>query len=256
MTDVRASLFTKVLSLVIAMFSAGVLIWLLSSPVFDVRDVAVHRADSSPPPAVDPASIESAALPLVGMNVFRIDTKALQQQIRSLPGVADALVEVRVDGRASVTVAYEAPVANWVVDGQSFLVNASGEVLAEQFEPNVPLTVEDESPDGLAPGDLVNVRALIAAHQLQSNLPLLRVIPSRIHYSAGRLTVVDHAGRELDFGDTSQLDAKLVALHAVLEQANRLGERIASVDLRPIERPTYRTVDAPPLTANQDTPAP
>ena len=251
MTDVRASLFTKVLSLLIALCSAGVLIWLLNSPVFNIRDVAVHRADSSPPPAVDPASIESATLPMVGMNVFRIDASALQQRIRGLPGVADALVQVRIDGRAAVTVAYEAPVANWVVNGQSYLVNASGEVLAEQFEPDVPLTIEDESRSGLAPGDLINVGALIAAHQLQSNLPLLRVIPSRIHYSAGKLTVIDHAGRELDFGDTSQLDAKLVALHAVLEQANRLGERIASVDLRPIERPTYRTVDAPPLTSNQ-----
>ena len=256
MTDVRASLVTKVVSLVIAAIAAGVLIWLLNSPVFDVRDVVVHRAESSPPPAVDPASIEAAAGPLVGQNVFRIDTAALQREIRELPGVADALVQVRIDGRATVTVAYEAPVANWIVNGQSFLVNASGEVLAEQFEPDVPLTIEDESPETLAPGDLVNVGALFAAHQLQSNLPLLRVIPSRIRYSVGRLTVIDHAGRQLDFGDTSHLDAKLVALHAVLEQANRLGERIASVDLRPIERPTYRTVDAPPLKTSIEPQAP
>ena len=247
MTEVRASLFTKVLSLLLAAVTASLLIWLLNSPVFNVRDVVVHRADSSPPPAVDPATIEAAARPLVGKNVFRIDTAALQEEIRNMPGVADALVHVRIDGRATVTVAYEAPVANWIVQGQSYLVNASGEVLAEQFEPDIPLTIEDESPEGLTAGALVNVGALYAAHQLQSNLPLLRVIPSRIHYSAGRLIVVDHAGRALDFGDTSHLDAKLVALHAVLEQANRLGERIASVDLRPIERPTYRTVDAPPL---------
>lgn len=256
MTDDHASLFTKVASLGIAAFSAGVLIWLLNSPVFDIRDVVVHRADSSPPPAVDPASIEAAALPLVGKNVFRIDTSALQQRIQELPGVADARVHVGVDGRAEVTVAYEAPVANWIVNGQSYLVNASGEVLAEHFEPDVPLTVEDESPDALAPVHVVNVGALIAAHQLQSNLPLLRVVPSRIRYSVGGLTVIDHAGRELDFGDMSHLDAKLVALHAVLEQANRLGERIASVDLRPIERPTYRTVDAPPLKTLAQPPAP
>jgi cell division septal protein FtsQ len=240
----------------IAAISAGVLIWLFNSPVFDIRNVGVHRADSSPPPAVDPRSIEEAALPLVGLNVFRIDTSALQREIRALPGVADAVVQVGIDGRATVTVAYEAPVANWIANGKSYLVNASGEVLAEQFEPDVPLTIQDESPHDLAPGKLVNVGALFAAHQLQSNLPLLRVIPSRIHYSIGGLTVVDHAGRELDFGDTSHLDAKLVALHAVLEQANRLGERIASVDLRPIERPTYRTVDAPPLATSREVQGP
>ncbi len=256
MTDVQASLFTKVLSLAIAAVAAGVLIWLLNSPVFNVRDVVVHRADSSPPPAVDPASIEAAALPLVGRNVFRIDRSALQETIQKLPGVADAQVQIGVDGRAAVTVAYEAPVANWIVNGQSYLVNASGEVLAEHFEPDVPLTVEDDSPEAMAPGHVVNVGALIAAHQLQSNLPLLRVVPSRIRYSVGGLTVIDHAGRELDFGDMSHLDAKLVALHAVLEQANRLGERISSVDLRPIERPTYRTVDAPPLKSVPQAPGP
>lgn len=252
MTDTRAGLFTKALSLIIAMLSAGVLIWFVNSPVFNVRDVAVHRADSSPPPAVDPASIESAARLLVGMNVFRIDTSAMRQRIRNLPGVADATVQVRVDGRATVTVAYEAPVANWVANGKSYLVNASGEILAVQFEPKVPLTIEDDSARALTPGDLVNVGALIAAHQLQTNLPLLRVIPSRIRYSVGQLTVLDHAGRELNFGDTSELDAKLIALHAVLEQANRLGERIASVDLRPIERPTYRTVDSPALAKSRE----
>ncbi len=252
MTELRGGLFTKALSLVIAMLASGVLIWFLNSPVFDVRNVAVHRADSSPPPAVDPASIEAAARRLIGENVFRIDAKAIKRHIQDLPGVADATVQVGVDGRATVTVAYEAPVANWVANGQSYLVNASGEVLAEQFEPKVPLTIEDDSVNPLVPGDVVSVGALIAAHQLQSNLPLLRVIPSHIRYSEGQLTVVDHAGRELDFGDTSQLDAKLVALYAVLEQANRLGERIASVDLRPIERPTYRTVDAPPLASKQN----
>ena len=256
MTEVRASLFSKVLSLVTALFTAGLLIWLLNSPVFNVRDVVVHRADSSPPPAVDLATIEEAARPLVGRNAFRIDTVALQHEIRDIPGVADAVVHVRIDGRATVTVAYEAPVANWIVNGQSYLVNASGEVLAEQFEPDIPLTIEDASPEALTSGALVNVGALYAAHQLQSNLPLLRVIPSRIRYSAGRLVVVDHAGRELEFGDTSHLDAKLMALHAVLEQANRMGERIASVDLRPIERPTYRTVDAPPLAKPQESPEP
>ena len=59
--------------------------------------------------------------------------------------------------------------------------------------------------------------------------------------------IIDHSGRELHFGDTSRLDSKLVALQAVLEQASRRGERIASIDLRPVDRPTYRTANAPPL---------
>ncbi len=252
MTPPSEYVLMRTFSLVIAGLAASVLIWMLHSPVFDVRNVSVHRADSSPPPAVDLEDIDAAAQRLVGHNVFQIDTNRMREELRELPGVADALVQVRLDGRAVVTVAYEAPVANWVVDGKSFLVNASGEVLAPHFEPDLQLTVEDTSHDRVVVGDLIDVGALFAAHQLQSNLPLLRVIPSRIRYTSSGLTVVDHAGRELEFGDTAQLSAKLTALHAVLEQANRLGERIASVDLRPVERPTYRTVGAPPLITNID----
>lgn len=240
-------LLSRWFSLLVAAFTAGILVWLFNSPVFDVRDVSVHRADSSPPPAIDSTSIKTAAQSIVGRNVFRVDTNDMRTTLQKIPGVSDALVHLGLDGRATITVSYEAPVANWIVVGQSYLINADGEVLATQFRPELDLTVKDESRTELAPGDLIDVEALLAAYQLQENLPLLRVIPASIHYGISGLSVVDHAGRQLQFGDTRHLASKLVALHAVLEQANRMGERIGSVDLKPIDRPTYRTVDAPPI---------
>ena len=245
-TDPDRSL-ARWVSLLLAAFTAGILVWLFNSPVFDVRDVSVHRADSSPPPAIDPTSIKTVAQSIVGRNVFRVDTDDMRAKLQQIPGVSDALVHLGIDGRATVTVSYEAPVANWIVVGQSYLINANGEVLATQFRPELDLTVKDESRTALVPGDLIDIDALLAAYQLQENLPLLRVVPTSIRYGINGLSVIDHAGRELQFGDTGHLASKLVALHAVLEQANRMGERIASVDLKPIDRPTYRTIDAPPI---------
>ena len=221
----------RLVSLALAALAAGILVWLLNS-----------------------ARIEAIAGSALGQNVFRLDTNELRERLREFPGVADALVEVAIDGRVSVTVSYQAPVANWVVGEQSYLVNADGEVLAARYQPDLQLTVEDSSSRGVAVGDRINAEALRAAHQLQNNLPFLRVVPSRIQYSAGGLMVVDHAGRELQFGSIDRLAAKLIALQAVLEEASRRGERIASVDLRPVDRPTYRTVDAPPLLSTLDVP--
>ena len=161
--------------------------------------------------------------------------------------MADALVDVTLNGHLTVTIAYEAPVANWIIEGQSYLVDADGQILAARYRPDLDLTIEDTGTRDVEPGAHINLPALLAAYQLQANLPLLRVIPNRIQYARGSLTIIDHSGRELQFGDTNRLESKLVALQAVLEQATRRGERIASVDLRPVDRPTYRTANAPPL---------
>lgn len=235
------------LSLGIAGLTTILLVWMLTSPVLKVRNITVHRAASSPPPVVSAEQIESLVGQFVGASVFRIDTAAIRDELLDIPGVADALVDVAVDGHLTVTIAYDAPVANWIVSGQSYLVDADGQILAARYRPDLELTIEDTGARATAPGEHVNLPALLAAHQLQSNLPLLRVFPNRIQYSAGNLTVIDHSGRELQFGGIERLEPKLVALQAVLERANRRGERIASVDLRPVDRPTYRTTNAPPL---------
>jgi cell division septal protein FtsQ len=318
---IRDGSIARTFSLLIAALSASVLGWMLNSPVFDIRNISVHRAESSPPPAVDRAVLANVAQSFIGRNAFRINTARVRDQLRQLPGVADVLIRASLDGRLTITVSYEAPVANWRVGDHSYLVNAEGEVLAKNYLSDLPLTVWDDShavrviadpkeiheksnmfkiaeqladllnlnveavaeklknpesryaeiarevldepasrirqaitdkdegkkllgislePD-LAPGDLVNVDALFAAHQLKSNLLHLRLEVKRILYHVGGLSIIDHAGRVINFGDTKHLEGKLVALHAVLEQAKQQGERIESVDLRPIDRPTYRT---------------
>ncbi len=235
------------LSLVIAGLATILLVWMLTSPVMKVRNITVHRAASSPPPVVSAERIESFVGQFVGASVFRVDTAAIREELQEIPGVADALVDVSVDGHLTVTIAYDAPVANWIIGGQSYLVDADGQILAARYRPDLELTIEDTAVREAVPGEHVNLPALLAAYQLQSNLPLLRVFPNRIQYAAGNLTVIDHSGRELRFGSIDQLEPKLVALQAVLERATRRGERIASVDLRPVDRPTYRTSNAPPL---------
>lgn len=237
----------RIVSLTITALAAGVLAWMLNSSVFDVRNVTVHRANASPPPVVEPNRIEGITRSVVGQNVFRVDTESLGEELRAIPGVEDAVLTASLDGRVTVTLAYEAPVANWVMGGQSYLVNAEGEILTPRYMDDLELTVEDDGSSGAQPGDWIDLDVLHAAYQLQNNLPLLRVMPSRIRHAPGRLVVIDHSGRELQFGSTERLASKLVALHAVLEYAGRRGERISSVDLRPVDRPTYRTVDAPPL---------
>ena len=88
--------------------------------------------------------------------------------------------------------------------------------------------------------------ALLAAHQLKNNLVHLRLGVKKILHHIGGLSIIDHADRVIEFGDTKHLEGKLIALHSVLEDAKKQRERITSVDLRPIDRPTYRTSESGP----------
>jgi cell division septal protein FtsQ len=247
MTSETLPLRIRPWSLLIAGIGTAILVWMLTSPVMQVRNVTVHRAPNSPPPVVHAEQIKSFVGQFVGQSVFRVNTTFIQEELVRVPGVADALVDVALNGHLTVTVSYEAPVANWIIGGQSYLVDADGQILVARYRPDLELTIEDTGTHEVEPGVHINLPALVAAHQLQVNLPLLRVAPNRIQYTGGSLMIIDHSGRELHFGDTSRLDSKLVALQAVLEQASRRGERIASIDLRPVDRPTYRTANAPPL---------
>ena len=83
----------------------------------------------------------------------------MRTTLQQIPGVSDALVHLSLDGRATITISYEAPVANWIVVGKSYLINADGEVLATQFRPELDLTVRDESRTELVPGDLIGIEA-------------------------------------------------------------------------------------------------
>ena len=113
MNPTRDGLIARTFSLVIAALCAGVLWWMLNASFFDIRNTSVHRAESSPPPAVDRAVIQNVAESYVGQNAFRINTAQARENMRQLPGVSDVLVRTGIDGRLTVTVAYEAPVANW-----------------------------------------------------------------------------------------------------------------------------------------------
>ena len=119
-------------SLLIASLAAAVLVWMLNSPVMHVRNVTVHRAEASPPPVVSAEQIESFVGQFVGEAVFRIDGAAIRDELVRIPGVADALVDVTLNGPLTVTIAYEAPVANWIIEGQSYLVDADGQILADR----------------------------------------------------------------------------------------------------------------------------
>jgi cell division septal protein FtsQ len=235
----------KWFSLILSLSAATLLVWLLSSPMFRISSISLVRDYGSPPPLVDELELASRLSWTYGQSIFRLGTEALAAQLEEEPSVRSAAVETHLDGSLLIRVTHRRPVANWQVGEQSFLVDETARLLAVGSDPALTLTIRDLETTDAQIGDIVNLTVLKAGYILKENLPLLALEPLYItHSGAAGITVTTTDVIEILFGPPESLEAKLVSLKAVLDDAARQGIRVRSVDLRPIERPTYKAFDS------------
>ncbi len=123
------------------------------------------------------ASIESAIAIPVGTNLFRLAVEPLEERIRRLPGVADAIVVVSLPDTLAVEVTERQAILAWSVGEMRFLVDRNG-VLFAVAEPGVvasaglPVIADSRSDSArLAVGDALNPIDLDAATRLGALVP-------------------------------------------------------------------------------------
>jgi hypothetical protein len=80
---------------------------------------------------------------------------------------------------------------------------------------------------------------MLAARELARALPSAGAQAAEVEYSAQGLVVVTDAGWRVIFGDTEDLNAKLANLAGIVELARQQNLRLATVDLRPRDRPFF-----------------
>lgn len=235
---------SKWMSLVLAIGAGATLIWLLSSPLFEIRSISLIRDYGSPPPLVDERELAGRLSGTIGQSIFRLSTTRLAAELEQEPSVRSAVVEARLDGSLVIRVTHRRPVANWQVGGQTYLVDETATLLAAGSDQDLELTIRDLETTDAVIGDVVNLTALEAAYILDKNLPILALTPLEITHSGPTgITITTVNGIEILFGPPERLEAKLVSLKAVLDDAARQGIQVRSIDLRPIDRPTYKAFD-------------
>ena len=211
--------------------------WLTLTPLFDVDHIRVHGADHT----------ESAAV-LEVVDIHRGDallTAAVERAARALaqlPWIATAQVRRSWPGTVSITVVEREPVAAIATTrGAWVLVDRGGRQLATQKEPAIDLV-------RVAGRAITPDLGAIAGERYQGSLDLASVIPPSMRGSIGAVWPQRDGSLEatvalpgtgstgtrrtavVRFGPADQLEAKLVALAAVLERADL--DRIRVIDLR------------------------
>jgi len=197
----------------------------LFSGDFLVASVVVKGTDIG-----EPAQIVTTA-DAIGEPIFTIDASDSAERVAALPYVESVTVRTRYPDEVVISVVERTPVVLWQVDSRAFLIDAYGNVLAEQVRDGLPLViVEEDAPAIGATIDPERVAAVIAVREtLADRLEELRWVPG--DGLVARLT----DKRVVILGSAERLPLKL----AVYDEVTRLTEPWSLLDLREPDRPYY-----------------
>jgi len=166
------------------LIAAGATYGVGASSAFDFVDLEVEGAHYT-----DTAAIEAVLDVARGENLFRLSTAPLAADLRTLPTVADAQVEVVLPGTLAVTLAEREPILLWAVGERRFLSDAQGFLFALAADVAPPpaelpvITDRRRVSRGLSVGATLDPVDLDAATRLGS------LAPSHLGSSAASLDV-------------------------------------------------------------------
>ena len=210
----------------IPLFSIALVLGVLASPLFGIRNITVDGTQYSSQEILDKAK-EIVA----GKSIFSVDLHAAEELLRTDPWIRDARASRHFPSTVSFEIDERTPVA-WFVggDNQSRVVDVDGRVISVQVgQPTAYLQITGV-------GDIVDAggqanEAYTAAAQVAAS------IPAEIRGKVLNLGVVNgtdllmtlRSGTTVVFGRPVDLRAKLVSLVLVLRRQD--PKNLRSIDL-------------------------
>lgn len=174
----------------------------------------------------------------LGVNAFSLDKRRVAAAITGLGVVQKVDVGLALPNALTIRVVEYQPRYVWMVGQQSYLVDERGVVLARVDAPPPLPGLKAVDGTSLRRGDTVNLEALKASARLRALWPSRLGERPALELAKAGLALNGGEWRA-DLGEAVDLEAKLLALAAVLD---RLGpdSRPSYVDLRIPERPYFK----------------
>jgi cell division protein FtsQ len=228
--DVR--LMNAVASTVFVLAGVGALVggvlWLMRSPLFPIRGIALDGdlARNSVP------TIRANAAPRLAGNFYSVDLQAARRAFEAVPWVRRAVVRRVWPDRLAVRLEEHRPVALWEgEDGIDKLVNSFGEV----FEANIGDVEDDGLPTFTGP-DGSSAAMLSLYRRVQPVLAALELNVASLHLSgrgSWRVELDNEAAIELGRGSEDEVVARTERFARTYSQvAGRWQQPLLYADLR------------------------
>ncbi|HLY67708.1 MAG TPA: FtsQ-type POTRA domain-containing protein [Chloroflexota bacterium] len=170
----------------------------------------------------------------LGPNELTLSTRELEQQLASMPAIAQAHVTARLPGTLQIALVERQPEVAWVVGPDVYRVAADGMVIDQGSPAGLKIVIGQVAGDAVKPGDRIDVSVIEGAKLLQERLPMdAGLNPQRIQYSAADgLAVIGDQNLIAMFGAPQDLNLKMAELQRILDLARGQKSPLAFVDLR------------------------
>ena len=237
----RSVLWTLAKPLAVALalvgLPAGLVAWVLTAPLFGLRDVQVSEAAGTAARRVSRESVRQALAPLQGRNLVRLSLAEAAARVERNPWIASVEMAKELPDRLHVKVAERRPVALLLLGGGLVYADSEGKAIA-------PVTTPAELEEARSAGLLV-VSFVRQPHKegvgsaLRAAADLGRAQPTW----AAKLSRIEVLGEE-DFRlhtdalpfpllvRSGQVKPKVERLVELLPELSRRYVRIEAVDLR------------------------
>lgn len=178
----------------------------------------------------DPAEVVAVA-DTIGEPIFTVDAASAAERVATLPYIERASVSTGYPDEVTITVVERVPVAVWQSLGRSYLVDSSGNVLAERGDGQLPLVIDDvKQPVVGGRLDPMDVAAVIS---IRETFAERSVVLTRTRVEG---FIVERGKQIIVLGGPEALPKKL----AVWREVAALDRSWDYLDLREPDRPYYK----------------
>jgi len=211
--------------------------WLYQSPLLRIHEVTVEGTR-----LLDPEELAAVAN-LRGDSVIFPDTGGARERLESVPMVRSVSFERAWPRGMRVIVQERRAWGFWEVGGERHVIDEDGFVLERVLpDEGAPVIRHLEAADSLEVGDRVDPDAVNLTRQLFELAPQrlgLAMVAVEFRDRDG-ITAIFDGDLRVTFGDGGDLDYKMAALRALLEQTRQQGVEVRTVDLRFGERIAFQ----------------
>jgi cell division septal protein FtsQ len=229
----RVRIGPKGSSLLLAISLASVIAYLFISDAFYVYEAAAYGNS-----LVSAKEIYQSS-EVQGYSIFFIEPHQVEDEIRSLPDVREAKVQLGLPNQMIVEVRERQARVIWQTGQERYGVDEDGTILPLRGdEPFVSIADLDATPRRV--GDHIGLEIVMAAERYNTLLPEVR----QFDYSQQHgLSLVNEYGWRIRLGNGEDAEVKVSIMKALVQRLAAQASVVEFIDLRFQESPYYRLAE-------------
>lgn len=171
-----------------------------------------------------------------GYSVFFIDPAQVEEQLRQLPHIQDASVQVRLPAQVRIQVKEREPIILYQIQGDSYWIDAEGVIMSAVEDRAGLVKLIDDDQGGMSDERHLKPGLLQAIQHVTGRLPEVKTF--RYQEPFGLFFISPESWR-VYLGSTDNMEAKLATWEAIRAKILQNNYSVREVDVR-YDRPYWR----------------